>query len=281
MIQKKIRAVFLLTLCCAGATWAASVNAANKATPEKNTVRKSAPELARVNDESVSLALFELMLEDQIRAGAQDSPALRNTILRDLVLQTFLAQQAIKDRSDEAADVPLRIESARKAVLAAAWQQQWLRNNPATDADIQKEDQEMVARSGNKEYQIRQVLVRDETAARLVLDQVKSGRKLEDLARSYSIEARSRAEGGLLPWVNMGSLIAPLGEVVSQAKVGQLLAEPVKTAAGWHVLELLGERPFVLPSIEKLKPQLQQVVQMRKLEAAIQADINKAKIELR
>jgi peptidyl-prolyl cis-trans isomerase C len=114
-----------------------------------------------------------------------------------------------------------------------------------------------------------------------VLDQIKSGKKLDELARNYSVDAQSKTEGGLLPWANVGMLIAPLGEVVSQAKPGQLLAEPVKTAAGWHVLEMVAERPFALPSVDQLKPQLQQSLAQRKLEAAIQAAVNKAKVEWR
>ena len=108
-------------LCCAVSGWAAPAkNAAEKNAPEKST-----PEVARVNDEGVSVALFELALKDQLRAGAQDSAALREGIRRDLVLQTFLAQQAVKSRLEKAAEVQLRMESSRKSVLAAAWQQQY------------------------------------------------------------------------------------------------------------------------------------------------------------
>jgi peptidyl-prolyl cis-trans isomerase C len=277
--MKKIRVIvpLLAGLCSAHVALAAppKVQAVDKPSPE------AAREVARVNDEGVSVALFELALRDQLRAGAQDSPALREGVRRELVLQTFLAQQATRQRLDKAADVQLRMEAARKSVLAGAWQQQWLQDNPVSDAEVQAEYAALVKRAGDKEYQIRQVVLRDETSARLVLDQVKAGKKLEELARSYSIDAASKAEGGLVPWVNAGALVAPLGEVVSQAKAGQMVAEPVKTAVGWHVLELVAERPFAVPSLEQIKPQLQQSLAQRKLEAAIQAAVNKAKIELR
>jgi peptidyl-prolyl cis-trans isomerase C len=280
--MKKIHmfAAWAAGLCCAVASWAAPGNAP-RGTADKGTAEKSAAEIARVNDEGVSVALFELVLKDQLRAGAQDSAVLREGIRRDLVLQTFLAQQAVKQRLDKASDVQLRMESARKAVLATVWQQQWLQANPISDAEVQTEYQALAARSGDKEYQIRQVVLRDETSARLVLEQVKSGKKLEDLARIYTIEESSKAAGGLLPWANVGMLIAPLGDTISKAKTGQLIAEPIKTGVGWHVLELVGERPFALPTLEQIKPQLQQSLAQRKLEAAIQAEINKAKIELR
>lgn len=281
-LMSALMAILLSGLCVSQQVWAAppKANAADKASADKAAV-EAGREVARINDEGVPLALFELALKDQLRAGAQDSPVLREAIRRDLVLQTFLAQQATKQRLDKAAEVQLRAELARKAVLAAAWQQQWLQTNPVSDAEVQAEYTALVARSGDKEYQIRQVVLRDETSARLVLDQVKSGKKLEELARSYSIDPQSKNEGGLLPWANVGMLVTPLGDAVAKAKAGQMLSEPVKTAVGWHVLELVGERPFVLPPLEQLKPQLQQSLAQRKLEAAIQADINRARIELR
>ena len=280
--MKKINTIvtWVAGLCCAVSGWTAPANAQKNA-PDKNASEKSVPEVARVNDEGISVALFELALKDQLRSGVQDSAGLREAIRRDLVLQAFLAQQAVKSRLEKATEVQLRMESARKAVLAAAWQQQWVQDNPVSDAEVQAEYKALVTRSGDKEYQIRQVVLRDETSARLVLDQIKSGKKLDELARNYSVDPQSKAEGGLLPWANVGMLIAPLGEVVSQAKPGQLLVEPVKTAAGWHVLELLAERPFALPPVEQLKPQLQQSLAQRKLEAAIQAAVNKAKVEWR
>ncbi len=277
MKKNRVIVSLLAGLCSAHVVLAAppKAQAVDKPSPE------AAREVARVNEEGVSVALFELALRDQLRAGAQDSPALREGVRRDLVLQAFLAQQATKQRLDKAADVQLRVEAARKSVLAGAWQQQWLQDNPVSDAEVQTEYAALVKRAGDKEYQIRQVVLRDETSARLVLEQVKAGKKLEELARSYSIDAASKAEGGLVPWVNVGALVAPLGEVVSQAKAGQMVAEPVKTAVGWHVLELVAERPFAVPSLEQIKPQLQQSLAQRKLEAAIQAAVNKAKIELR
>lgn len=280
--MKKINTIvaWVAGLCCAVSGWAAPANEQKNA-PDKNAPEKAVPEVARVNDEGISVALFELALKDQLRSGVQDSAGLREAIRRDLVLQAFLAQQAVKSRLEKATEVQLRMESARKAVLAAAWQQQWVQDNPVSDADVQAEYKALVTRSGDKEYQIRQVVLRDETSARLVLDQIKSGKKLDELARNYSVDAQSKAEGGLLPWANVGMLIAPLGEVVSQAKPGQLLVEPVKTAAGWHVLEVMAERPFALPPVEQLKPQLQQSLAQRKLEAAIQAAVNKAKVEWR
>jgi peptidyl-prolyl cis-trans isomerase C len=136
-------------------------------------------------------------------------------------------------------------------------------------------------RAGNKEFQIRQVVLRDEKAAQLVLEQLKAGKSLAEMAKAYSIEPLGKEEGGLLPWVTPAALVAPLGEVVAKARVGQRLSEPVRTANGFHIVEVVAERPFTLPPLEQLRPQLAQAVAQRKLNAAMQEQVNQAKIELK
>lgn len=280
MNSKSVMAACLAGLCCAAGAWGQAVNAPTHA-QDNTSAEHASREVARVNDEGVSAALFELVLHERLRMGAQDNAALREAVRRDLVLQALLAQQATQQQLDKHDMVQLRLASARKAVLASAWQQQWLHNHPVSDDELQAEYQEWTRRWGSKQYQIRQVVLQDETSARMVLEQLKAGKHLEELARTYSTELQSKAEGGLLPWAHAGMLIAPLGEVLAKAQVGQTWPEPVRTAAGWHVLALVAERPFVPPSIDVLKPQLQQSRAQRKLEAAIQAQITRARIEWR
>jgi peptidyl-prolyl cis-trans isomerase C len=241
----------------------------------------TSPVVASVNGKPIPLAAFEQALQDQLRAGAQDSPALREAIRRDLVIQAVLAQEAEKAGLDRTPELEQRLAAARSALLAQAWQQQWLNANPPTEAEVQAEYDQIKARTGNKEYQIRQVVLRDETAAKLVMEQIKAGKSLADMAKEYSIEPLGKEEGGLLPWITPAALVQPLGDVVSKARVGQLHPEPVRTANGIHIIQLVAERPFTLPPISELRGQLLQNIAQRKLSAAVQEQVNAAKIELR
>lgn len=240
-----------------------------------------APAIAQVNGKAIPLAAFEQTLQDQLRMGAQDSPALRAAVRRDLVIQAVLVQEAEKARLDSTPAVEQRLAVARNTVLAQAWQQQWLDANLPTDAELQAEYNTLKERSGSKEYQIRQVVLRDETAAKLVMDQIKAGKSLADMAKQYSIEPLGKEDGGLLPWVTTGALVPPMGEAVAKARVGQMLPELVRTANGFHIVEVVAERPFTMPAMEQLRGQLMQNIAQRKLSAAVQEQVNAAKIELR
>lgn len=224
---------------------------------------------------------FELLMQEQLRSGAQDSPALREAVRRELVVQTLLAELAQQSRLQDNPAVALRLAAARRGVLAQAWQQQWVDANPPSDAELAAEYAALKERTGSKEYQIRQVVVRDETAAKLVIEQLKSGKSLSDMAREYSIEPLGKDDGGLLPWLTPASMVEPLAQWVVRAKVGQRAPEPLRTPGGFHIVELVAERPFSLPALENIRPQLLQAVAQRKLTAAIQEQIGKAKVELR
>lgn len=239
------------------------------------------PAIAQVNGKAIPLAAFEQALQDQLRMGAQDSPALREAVRRDLVIQAVLVQEAEKARLDRTPAVEQRLAAARNSVLVQAWQQQWLDANPPTDAELQAEYNTLKERAGSKEYQIRQVVVRDETAAQLVLEQLKAGKSLAEMAKQYSIEPLGKEEGGLLPWVTAGALVPPMGEAVAKARVGQMLPEPVRTANGFHIVQVVADRPFTMPPLDQVRGQLMQNIAQRKLSAAVQEQVNAAKIELR
>lgn len=271
---------FLKTLIVCSAAWAL-VPTAGAQTASRASVPAAEGPVALVNGKAIGAGAFEQALQDQLRMGAQDSAALREAVRRDLVIRAVLVELAEKDRLERTSQVEQRLATARQNVLAQAWQQRWLDANPPTDAEIQSEYDALKQRAGNKEVQLRQVVLRDETAAKLVMDQIKAGKTMAEMAKAYSVETLGKEDGGLLPWVTPASLVAPLGETVAKAKVGQRLPEPVRTANGFHIVEVVAERPFTLPPLEQLRPQLAQALAQRKLTAAIQEQLNKAKIELK
>lgn len=232
----------------------------------------------KVNDSSIGLDELEAMLIDRLRAGAQDTPALREQIRRDLVVRAILLEQAEKAQVEKLPAVQARLKAARASILAQAWQEQWIRANPPTEEEIQQEYQQLVARTGDKEYQVRQVVVRDETAAKLVLEQIRRGGSLSEMAKAYSIDPMGKNEGGILPWVTPGQLVAPLDTLVSKVKPGEIYPEAVRSANGWHVFEVLAHRPFAMPVLDQMRPQISQALVQRKLNEKIQALINSAKI---
>ena len=68
----------------------------------------------------------------------------------------------------------------------------------------------------------------------------------------------------MFPWVSPSLLLPPIGQLISNLKVGELLPNPVRTRAGWHVVKLEGARPLKPPSIDQLRAQISRNIQTQK-----------------
>ena len=260
------------------------VQATEEAEPRNSQGNKPTEEakpraVAAVNGQPIGAFAFETLLLEQLRSGTRDSVDIRKNIRDELVIQTLLSQLAMEEGLDQSKEVELAFDSARRTILSQAWRQNWARENPVTEQEIQKEYNATVKRLGNTEYQLRQVVVADETAAFLIVDQMEAGKSLGELASKYTIESGGKKSKGLLPWVSPSLLLPPLGDLIPKAKEGDVLDSPVRTQAGWHIVKVEGVRKLKPPSLEQLQSQVRQGILQKKMTRKIQKLLDQAKIE--
>lgn len=236
------------------------------------------PVVAQVNGEPVGVYPFEKLLIEQLQNGTPDSVELRKKIREELVVQTLLSQKAMEEGLDQNNEIQLAFEDARRKILASSWRQNWAQQNPLKEDEILKEYNKTIKNLGSTEYQLRQVVVSDETAALLVFDQLAEGKDLGELAMKYTNEVGGKKTKGLLPWVSPSLLLPPLGEMISDKQAGQLLESPVRTKAGWHIVKIEGVRPIKAPTLDQLRPQLNRSILQAKMTQKIQELLDGAKI---
>jgi peptidyl-prolyl cis-trans isomerase D len=73
--------------------------------------------------------------------------------------------------------------------------------------------------------------------AQSVALQARSGRDFSALARQYSKDPGSAAQGGELPWFGKGAMVAPFEQAAFKAKVGEVVG-PVRTQFGLHLIKV-------------------------------------------
>ena len=245
---------------------------------KESSKSKPLPVIAEVNGQPIRAYAFEKLLIEQLQAGIADSVELRKKIRDELVIQTLLSQLAMEEGVDQSKEVELAFESARRGILSDAWRQNWVRENPVSEDEIMVEYNATIEKLGGAEYQLRQVVVADETAAMLIFDQLDAGKELGELATRYTIEAGGKKSKGLLPWVSPSLLLSPLGDWVSQSKSGELIKSPVRTKAGWHIVRVEGVRPLKPPTLEQLRNQIGQGILQQRMTQNIQKLLDQAKI---
>ncbi|MBI2757074.1 MAG: peptidylprolyl isomerase [Chloroflexi bacterium] len=84
----------------------------------------------------------------------------------------------------------------------------------------------------------RQILVKDEAAAKLVEDRLAKGEDFTAVAKEVSIDTGSAPKGGDLGWFGKGVMIPEFETAAFSQKVGEIGA-PVKSQFGYHIIQVL------------------------------------------
>ena len=92
--------------------------------------------------------------------------------------------------------------------------------------------------------------------ARDVLAQLKAGKDFSALAKQYSTDAASAAQGGDLGWAARTAYVPAFADALFSMQPGQI-SEPVKTEFGYHIIRLDEVRPGTVKSFDEVRPQVE------------------------
>ncbi len=232
-----------------------------------------------VNGQPQSRALAEVLLRELTARGAPVTPQTLAEVRDALVDQALMVREAARAGLDAAPLMQAQIEVLRQRALATAWQQSVLQAVQPTEDELKTEYERQVAALGRRELRLRQLLVREEPTARLLHDRIRGGDKMAALAADYSIDPDTRNEGGLGGWSPEGGLLAPIAQAVKGLGPGQLVPAPVRTASGWHVVQVDEVRPYVAPPLIQVRPQVRQAIAQRVLQQRLEVMRREAKVE--
>jgi peptidyl-prolyl cis-trans isomerase C len=236
--------------------------------------------LATVNGAKIPQYRADAMLAEQkTQPGTTDTEDLRKQVKEELVRREILAQEAKKKGLDKKQDIVGQIELARDAVLIRAYLQDYMATHKVSDDDVKKEFDKIVAALGKKEYKARHVLVEKEDEAKGVIEKLKKGDKIEDLAKAQSKDPGSKDKGGDLGWAPPSNYVKPFGDALVALEKGKYTETPVKSDFGYHVIQLDDVRDIKLPAYDEAKPGLEQRIQQQAVQNHIVELRKKAKVE--
>jgi peptidyl-prolyl cis-trans isomerase C len=243
----------------------------------------SAPAIAQniavVNGKGIPTARVDAIVKQVVAQGQQkDSPELRDLIKKDLISREVLMQEAEKQGYAKSADVKTQMENARQALVVQAMVGDYVKKNPVKDADVKAEYDRFVKETGDKEYHVRHILVETEAAANDIIAKLKGGAKFEDLAKQ-SKDTGSANNGGDLDWATPSAFPEVFSKAFTGLQKGQVTEKPVQTPNGFHVIKVDDIRQAKLPTLDEVKPQIEEALTQRKLQAYQEELVKKAKIQ--
>ena len=140
-----------------------------------------------------------------------------------------------------------------------------------SDAQIQdfyNKNKERFAQPERRDLHV--VLTKTEAKANAAKQALESGDSWKSVAKQYSIDQASKAQGGKLPAQTKGSLEKALDQAVFSAKKGEI-SGPVKTQFGYYVFEVDKVTKATQQTLEQAKETIKQTLQSQNQQKALDA----------
>jgi peptidyl-prolyl cis-trans isomerase D len=96
-----------------------------------------------------------------------------------------------------------------------------------------------------------------------LLQQLKSGAKLEDLAKKYSEDPGSAKQGGSLGWIGKGQTVPEFEKTAFSLSKGQM-SDLVKSSYGFHIIRVDDKQEAHVRTLDEVKPEIEPVIKHQK-----------------
>jgi foldase protein PrsA len=113
------------------------------------------------------------------------------------------------------------------------------------------------------------VLTKGEAKAKAAQKALKGGQSWKAVAKKFSIDEASKAQGGKLPAQAKGTLEKQLDEAVFKAQKGKL-SGPVKTQFGYYLFEVTKVQKASQQTLEQAKETIRQTLQSQNQQKALE-----------
>jgi len=180
-------------------------------------------------------------------------------------------QQFIKTSGMSEADILFRVklsqlqEKLTKKVTDDA--------GKVTSADVEAYYEKNKKRFAQPERRdLRVVLTKTQEKADAAHSALESGQSWKDVAKQYSIDEASKAQGGKLASVAKGQQDKALDSAVFAAQKGELKG-PVKTQFGWYVFEVTKITPATQQSLDQSRDAIKSLLEGQRKQKALDAFI--------
>lgn len=244
---------------------------------QKDAATAGSAVVATIGTHTISRNTFEHYAKGVAGKPAEDLTAeQRDSLLDDLITSEVIATQAEASGIAARDETRAALDLSRLQILQRASQQDYLKDRRPSDQELHAEYDIQIAALGKTEYRASHILLATEDAARQVIAQLKAGANFAQLAKSHSIDSRTRDKGGDLDWVTATE--GPLVAAIKSLKKGEFTQEPVKTEFGYHVLRIADTRELTPPTFDAVKDRLVQLVEQKKFKAYV--DTLKAKVKI-
>src|SRR6185312_14662581 len=135
------------------------------------------PVAATVNGIPISQSTLEMFLQQRTMQGRPDTPEARKEIVDQLAAPILASQEALKKGLDKKPETASQLQLVRQNILAHAFVEDYMKNHPVSDQQLQEAYDKYKAENSGNEYKARHILVAKESDAKDIIAQLKKNPK--------------------------------------------------------------------------------------------------------
>lgn len=285
MVNRVFRTALLSVAACGLALAAPlSVQAQSPApaasTPAPAAATPADPVVARVNGEDIRRSDVQRMVS-QLPPQVQQMPL---EMIFPAVVEQLISSKLVADAGYKAnlAGTP-EVKDEVKRAEERAVQRAYIQKEVAARITPQKLDEAykefLKQNPPQEEVKASHILVEKEDEAKAVIAELNKGGDFAKIAKEKSKDPVAAAQGGDLGYFTKDTMVEPFANAAFAMNKGEISKTPVQTQFGWHVIKVEDKRTQPQPTLEEVKPQLEQQLS-KDIVATVVDDLrNAAKVE--
>jgi foldase protein PrsA len=214
----------------------------------------------KFGEQALQQLVYEKVLSEEYEVTDEELNSKLDQIKADLGanFEMALTQYGYKDEADLKETIRIGLLQEKAAIK---------------DVKVDEKELKEFTDTYKPQVKARHILVEDEKTANEVKKKLDEGGKFEDLAKEYSKDPGSAANGGDLGWFGPGKMVAEFENATYALEVNEISA-PVKSEHGFHIIQLTDKKEVTPEQIEyeykvsKLDGTVVQDAMQRELKAA-------------
>ncbi|MGD9649916.1 MAG: peptidylprolyl isomerase [Dongiaceae bacterium] len=236
--------------------------------------------VAKVNGEAISGSDM-LNLQANLRPPMNAMPLemIYPMLQERLIDSRLVADAAKKAKLADDKEVKERTRQAQERIMQEIYLAREMQKQISEDKLKERYKKAAADFKPEPEIQARHILVKTETEAKQVIQELQKGGDFAALARTKSTDTGSAVNGGDLGFFTKEMMVPAFADAAFKLKDNEITKEPIKTEFGYHIIQATAHRQSKIPTYDEAKNDLQRMVTDEALSDLLKKLRAQAKIE--
>jgi peptidyl-prolyl cis-trans isomerase C len=202
-------------------------------------------------------------------------------LAKEVYLERELTKEAKKSQAAKSPELQAKIAQAKDRMIRQSYISSLLKEKVSDEKIREKYTELSNEINGKKEYLIAHIVTKTKEEADKIFKELnaKKAPKFADLAKKYSVDQESAANGGSLGYIVESNMFKEISDVLVTLKKDQV-SQPIQTKFGWHLVKMSEVREAKALDFEAVKENIREQLSQEAL-GEINSKITKdAKIKI-